>query len=140
MELFLNLVWLLIAAESFVWWRQRFMGDGQEPRLLRRNHVRALALLCALAIYFPVISVSDDLHAEIAVIEDSSALRRSLSSATNGHARANHCHLAVLPAVLPSFVFAFDPGCTGGKLLAAESSLQSGTLCRAASGRAPPSV
>ncbi len=79
MELSLNLFWLLLAIMSLALWRQ------QTPLLRgRRQRHRSLhglmTLGCALALLFPVISITDDLHAEQAIIEDSNPCKRALIS------------------------------------------------------------
>jgi hypothetical protein len=140
LELFLNLVWLLTAAGSFVWWRRRFISPGPERRQARRNRVRALALLCALAVYFPVISVSDDLHVQIAVIEDSSGSRRSISSAGSGQVAAHHFRLLNVPSALPSALFPFETLSIAGKVFFGNPSLPVAASSLVPSGRAPPSL
>ena len=61
MELFLNLLWLLIAAAALV----------GAPR--RSGHI-LLALVCALALLFPIVSVSDDLIPGRDALEESLAI------------------------------------------------------------------
>src|SRR5579863_1036289 len=85
MELALNLFWLLLTIVSLVLWGRR---SASPPGRRRRVPVLSLiALGSALAILFPVISVSDDLHAEQAVLEESSPAKRSLRQA--GHFASN---------------------------------------------------
>jgi hypothetical protein len=69
MELILNLGWLLLAAACFHFWWPRKRSGGRGNRAAQC----LLALGCALVVLFPVISVTDDLHEEQAVMEDSSA-------------------------------------------------------------------
>ncbi len=73
MELSLNLLWLLLAVASFA-----LVGRGRGNRTLAGWHSwrRTFSLACALVILFPVISVTDDLHAEQAVMEDSNPTKR----------------------------------------------------------------
>jgi uncharacterized membrane protein len=58
MELLLNLVWCLIVAAAAV----RFA-------MSERRVAVALATLCILALLFPIISVTDDLHSSPALVE-----------------------------------------------------------------------
>jgi hypothetical protein len=84
MELLLNLLWVLIALATFVWWHRRVAATR---RSLGRKWARAVemaALISALAILFPVISLTDDLHAEQFVMEDSNASRKNLKRFTAG--------------------------------------------------------
>jgi hypothetical protein len=79
MEVLLNTIWLLVAVGAFLFWRaETFAGAPTN-----RGHNCPLVLLslaCALVLLFPVISLTDDLHAEQAPMEDSS---RSVMKARN---------------------------------------------------------
>lgn len=72
MELLLNLVWLALAiaatARCIVW------AAGESDR--RRIVAVALATVCVVALLFPIISITDDLHESVAVLEESASLRR----------------------------------------------------------------
>lgn len=81
MELFLNLFWILVAVASLFYYRRRLEATVPIRRLACHS---GIALGCALAILFPVISLTDDLHAEQAVMEDSNGTRKSLKSAAAG--------------------------------------------------------
>jgi hypothetical protein len=77
MELSLNLVWMLLAAVSFALaWCDR----GNRTLACGHSWRRILTLGCALAIFFPVISVTDDLHPAQVVMEDSNPSKRILKS------------------------------------------------------------
>ena len=77
MELSLNLIWMLLAAVSFVLaWRDR----GNRTLACGHSWRRILTLACALAIFFPVISVTDDLHPAQVLMEDSNPSKRILKS------------------------------------------------------------
>lgn len=79
MELGLNLLWLALAVFSFALIR---LG-GDKGRQSRRHSLRrALSLTCALVIFFPIISVTDDLHAAQVVMEDSNPSKRPGRSAS----------------------------------------------------------
>lgn len=71
MEVLLNTIWLLGSIGAFAFWRP---GRRAAARLGRResNILATLALACALLLLFPVISLTDDLHAEQYPMEDSS--------------------------------------------------------------------
>jgi hypothetical protein len=74
MELFLNFVWVLLFIPA--WWVGRRNGRNI-------NSVRCfLTLACALAILFPVISATDDLHGAPQAMEESSATKRTLKQGT----------------------------------------------------------
>lgn len=79
MEVLLNTIWLLVAIGAFLFCCPESYGStfGQ------RGHgtlLGILALACALVLLFPIISLTDDLHAEQAAMEDSS---RSVMKARN---------------------------------------------------------
>jgi choline-glycine betaine transporter len=76
MEVFLNSIWLVAAISAFLLWP----GEREPERREHNSRYRFLALACALVMLFPVISLTDDLHAEQAAMEDSS---RSVMKARN---------------------------------------------------------
>jgi hypothetical protein len=85
MELSLNLVWLLLAVASFTFvWR-----GGDHRRLAWHSWRRILSLACALVIFFPVISLTDDLHAAQVIMEDSNPAKRLSKSSGAPGASAN---------------------------------------------------
>ena len=71
MEVLLNTTWLLVAIGAFACWRPARQSALRKGRggIASRT---VLALVCALLLLFPVISLTDDLHAEQYPIEDSS--------------------------------------------------------------------
>lgn len=77
MELLLNLVWVLIAAAALCWHLRSAPKDGKQFLLALG------ALCCALLLLFPTISVSDDLHVQAIVTEDSSPTKRLASVITH---------------------------------------------------------
>src|SRR5271170_3112002 len=84
METTLNLFWLAVTLATIAVWRLRWLPD----RLGRRVRVlpQAIAIVCALALLFPSISLTDDLHPEIVAVDTSSGKRNI------GHLLANHAH------------------------------------------------
>jgi hypothetical protein len=76
MELVLNILWLLLALPAFfVWHRQ----SGPWRVVGKRCHSRFFVLLgCLLALLFPVVSASDDLHPQSAEIEESGPFKRTV--------------------------------------------------------------
>lgn len=93
MELFLNSVWFaLLAGASFaLLHRYRQKSD-------RRRFLLALgALLCAAAILFPSISITDDLHLDAFVMEDSNSTKRLGNAVTHAAPLANIAWLGFVP-------------------------------------------
>jgi hypothetical protein len=74
MELFLNLLWVAIAAVAFGFWRTRWLRQRPENR---RNPLREwTAFACALVLLFFAVSLTDDLHSELMVFDECCASRR----------------------------------------------------------------
>ena len=82
MELLLNIVWLIVAAAA-LW---RFLGSASTSR--KQFLVALGALVCSLLLLFPSISVSDDLHLQAFVAEDSSPGKRLVN--VGGHSALSH--------------------------------------------------
>jgi hypothetical protein len=102
MELLLNLAWLLLALPAYWLWRDRKVSRGFSSRQC------LLALACALAILFPVVSATDDLRAMRAEMEESPVSKRSLRQASGDKASLWNAtsHNA---AATPSSTYIFDP-------------------------------
>ena len=71
MELVLNLAWLLVAFVSAIG-LLRYARNETNPRNL---WIVATAMLCVVVLLFPVISMTDDLHAEVFTAEESGKRR-----------------------------------------------------------------
>jgi hypothetical protein len=79
MELFLNLLWLLIAAGAIGVWRTRWVRE--KPRSRGGSLCEWTAMGCALVLLFFAVSLTDDLHAEAMLLDECAASRRhSISS------------------------------------------------------------
>jgi len=78
MELILNLIWVMLAVSALCAWGWRRSHPQSRPHLI--------ALVCLLALLFPVISATDDLSALRSEMEDSSPSKRSLKQAVTGKA------------------------------------------------------
>lgn len=72
MELLLNAVWLTLASTALLTllWNHR-SRSGSHSILLSLG-----ALVCSSALLFPSISITDDLHLDVFVIEDSNSTKR----------------------------------------------------------------
>jgi hypothetical protein len=88
METFLNLVWLAVALAAIWLWRFRWAGSRQNP--IYSSRMEAAAMVCLLALLFPVISLTDDLHPETAVVDAASGKRNAiLIAASASHVRSS---------------------------------------------------
>jgi hypothetical protein len=132
MELGLNLFWLLLAAASFGFWRSRFRSQ----RRSRGSARAAITLACALAVLFPIISLSDDLHGEQAAVEDSSG--RAIKKWAGAEASLGTGNSHNVPASLaPPFALCCSPHLFGQVI---PLNVVLPATCRAGvfKGRAPP--
>jgi hypothetical protein len=83
-ELLFNAVWFVIAAvATMALLRTRHHVPERRQRLLHLG-----ALLCAAAILFPSISLSDDLHFQAFIVEDSKSTKRSTHTVAHTNAVA----------------------------------------------------
>jgi len=136
MEVVLNTFWLLVAIGAFLFWRPEKPRGGHAGRHYSRS-LATVALGCALVLLFPVISLTDDLHAEQAAMEDSS---RSVM-------KARQMVQACLHAGKSPFIPAVDgAACSAAALRrfpGAAVLFETRVLCRhplsAHEGRSPPS-
>jgi hypothetical protein len=104
MEFLLNSIWLLVAVSAFRFWHAEKVGATASGRQ-HSNRFRVVALACALVLLFPVISLTDDLHAEQAPMEDSSRSVMKARSLTQGFLRAGGSRFAAVltPAAYSAF-------------------------------------
>ena len=111
METLLNLVWLAVTVAAIGLWRFRWTVSRRGPRPSQK--IEAVAMVCFLALLFPVISLTDDLHPEIMVVDAASGKRNACliaASARQAHAATlvSGAHFAVgmvsRPLSTPNFV------------------------------------
>jgi len=139
MEVFLNVLWLLIALTGFAVWR--FVW-ARQPRLAPRAPLQEwTAFVYAVVLLFFPISLSDDLHADLLLFDICSSGRRQ--SVVCMHASASHQAESPVPspgvAVLGRFA-SFEPRGNVALLVLSKPSLCSIFAGRHPSGRAPPAV
>jgi len=67
METILNLVWLAVTLVVIWLWHFRWTVSRENPRHTIR--AEAVAIICLIALLFPVISLTDDLHPEILAVD-----------------------------------------------------------------------
>src|SRR5215467_13570780 len=91
MELALNLVWLTVAITSlaFVGWQLSRRAGSKGLQTSKWHSLTALC--CTLVILFFVISMTDDLHDQQIISEDSRSLKFVPMDGWQG-SRANHSH------------------------------------------------
>jgi hypothetical protein len=101
MELFLNILWVMIALGAFgvwqIWW-------NRQPRRSPRKPLQEwTAFACALVFVFFAVSLSDDLHAAAILADDCASGRHhslvwSCGHAAHPDASVSHPCFAVVPA------------------------------------------
>jgi hypothetical protein len=104
MELFLNLLWLLIAAVLLCTWRTQWI---HERRGGMRHRVREWsAVSVALVLLFFAVSMSDDMHAQIVALEERSSNKRDQIYMAGPHClpesgTATHMLALAAPSAMP---------------------------------------
>jgi hypothetical protein len=137
METILNLIWLVITLVAIWLWRFRWISSRSNSR--RDARLEAVAMVCILALLFPVISLTDDLHPEVVPV-DSISSKRNLCllgpiSAHPDHAKAPS---SVRPwVVLVSHSPEEIKLVFSGFVLSRPAS-QASSICWASSSRSPP--
>ncbi len=80
MELLLNLFWLMLVLPAVLIWQHDLTSGRASGRFCRS---RSFVLLsCLLALLFPVVSATDDLHPTRAEVEESSPSKRVIKQST----------------------------------------------------------
>ena len=83
MEIFLNIFWVLITLAGVIAWRTRW---ARQTRLRRHAAWREWsAFVCAMVLLFFVVSLTDDLHAELMLLEECSTSRRHATCVMCAH-------------------------------------------------------
>jgi hypothetical protein len=89
MELLLNLAWLMLAVPALlVWRRQSASTRSSEKQCGTRSFI---VLGCILALLFPVVSATDDLHPIRAESEESSPSKRAVKQSPGVKSPAWSC-------------------------------------------------
>jgi hypothetical protein len=70
MELLLNAIWLALAAGLLFVWHVRWLPQIRRGSRDRRSRQSFVGLVCVLALLFPAISLSDDLHPAVIALSD----------------------------------------------------------------------
>ena len=83
MEIFLNLLWVGIALGLLGVWRGRWAAQPRERRYASWR--QWTAVICALIFLFFMVSITDDLHSDLMVFEESSAGRRQVTGLDGAH-------------------------------------------------------
>jgi hypothetical protein len=139
METFLNLVWLAVTVAAIWLWRFRWTVSRRNPK--HSTRMEAVAMVCVLALLFPVISLTDDLHPETVAVDAASGKRNAcLIAASAPQMRAarssSGAHLALgkIPRPFAAVNFAI------AEILDLAKLYDPGSLASTSRGRSPPSL
>jgi hypothetical protein len=137
MEIVLNILWVLLALGGVAVWRTRWARERRTRRHAAWREWTAVA--CALVLLFFVVSLTDDLHADLIVLEDGRASRRQVPSVSAAPVWQQSGHfptgldVGVIPAAAYLPDFTFQP-----LFVSVLNQLSSPPELREHSGRAPP--
>jgi hypothetical protein len=136
-ELALNLIWAVIAVASYAF-LFRYLSVRATARSRGPSQLQCIiALTCVLAILFPVISLTDDLHEMQATAEEASTsglvIKRCVASHSSTPARTLHHVPLIFAPVMTNVRWAVIGTATAEDLPRPLSVLPLGAL-----GRAPP--
>ena len=139
METFLNLVWLLVTVAAIWLWRFRWTVSRRNQK--HSTRMEAAAMVCFLALLFPVISLTDDLHPETVAVDAASGKRNAcLIAASAPHVRAatvsSGSHLLVGMISRPFGI----ANLIGSELVQTLKFNNPVSLASNSSGRSPPSL
>jgi hypothetical protein len=137
MELLLNLFWLTLALPALWMWRRKSVSV-QDRRHFGRVHP-FLLLSCVLVLLFPVVSVTDDLHALRQEMEESSSSKRMVKQAAGEKSLPWLRSPGILPALIFPVPYCPNHEACGQVLVTSTLLLQQAHFCKRAS-RGPPSV
>jgi hypothetical protein len=136
MELLLNLLWLMLAVPA-VWLLRRDPTCARSSRC-RSGLCPAVLLGCILVLLFPVISVTDDLHAMRPEMEESSPSRRAIRQSVGDKSQSAVSGLGTFPSNIVC-LFSFLPSNEAcGHILTKPVRLPEEAQLATCSSRAPP--
>jgi hypothetical protein len=137
MEILLNTTWLLVSLGAFAYLRpDRYRTLSRVDR--QSGVLAVLVLACALLLLFPVISLTDDLHAEQCPMEDSSrAVIKARNSGDSCMRASRFPFTAILTGGPNSTV---DLHWVAGAVVLFESRPSCPTPVSTYQGRSPPSL
>jgi hypothetical protein len=136
MELFLNVLWLLIVVGVLCVWRGYWVRGRRRSR--REPLQECAAITCALILLFFAISLSDDLRVDTILSDDCSIGRRH--SWVSYHAdRAGHSIQPVGTPILPAGAL-LDPQLVELELVPISPRTNTVHLSESSSNRAPPFI
>lgn len=139
METILNLVWLGVTLAALWMWRFRWAASRRDSH--RNMRQEAIAIVCLLALLFPVISLTDDLHPDIVPADTVSSKRMHcllVAHAVHGGSAKSHSGTQSSFALLskfPSEVYLVSAGVL--QSIQVSSSI---AFSFSGSGRSPPSL
>jgi len=142
MELLLNAIWLALATGLLLVWRLRWLPQLRECSSGRRKWQSFAGLVCVLALLFPAISLTDDLHPTEFALADTKSLycvsvhgQLSTGPTPGHHSPTQDLSGVILASQLRLTLFPADSSLTCSRTLVFTDS-----CCPRISGRAPPAI
>jgi len=137
MELFLNILWVVIVLAAFAVWRGVWSREKRDGRHAWLHEWTAFA--CTLIFLFFAVSLTDDLHANLDFLVESSASRRSALISACAHSQ-HHAESVVpdLYATIFPHVRLHNPLCFVAIVLPFDLPSNAFIEGGLSSGRAPP--
>jgi hypothetical protein len=137
METFLNILWVLIAAAGLATWQLQWVRQKRgQPRNAMREWT---AMVAALILLFFAVSLTDDLHSDILLLDECATGRRHAAICTRGHGSPHEGNVvhATRAAVMPRLNSPAYAEVAGTIFADSHSSIRAPEL-RCFFGRAPP--
>ena len=138
MELALNILWFLLVLGGLCYWlgRKPDISLGAHRSLAWRRGL--VSLCCALVVLFPVISMTDDLHDEVAVLEKSKPSGKELKGGNDDRANSGlDQHQATAATGAENSLSSFH-GQHLGWIVSRNVAMRKTIFARVSPGRAPP--
>lgn len=142
MELLLNAIWLVLATTLLFVWRVRWLPQLRACSADRRKWQSFAGLICVLALLFPAISLTDDLHPTEFALADTKSLYAAAAhglpsvGAVPTHGSPAHAFSGIIPASQLRLSFLPD----GSSVTCTRVFALRDCGCRRISARAPPSL
>jgi hypothetical protein len=139
MELFLNLLWMAIAAVALGFWRTRWLRQRPENR---RNPLREwTAFACALVLLFFAVSLTDDLHSELVIFDECAGSPRHPLIVSGYHGLAPHRTFAKFSSPAePPIIWSLDARMNCESFVLIEEFSPSSVDSCFRTGRSPPAI
>jgi hypothetical protein len=141
MELLLNAIWLVVASTLLLVWRLRWLPQLRARSVDHRKWQSFVGLICVLALLFPAISLTDDLHpTEIALPDTKSVYAVAHAHDSAGPSPRSNAPLQGFSGIVSVSQFRLMLAPDDSPVACAQGFALHESHCGRISGRAPPSL